>query len=121
MARTLFETYGGFAQISKVVMAFYDKALDSDILGPYFDDIDMRQLIDHQTKFIASVMGGPASFSNDALREVHAGLNIDRPSFEEMARVLAETLAEFNMKAEDVSTVMAQIEARAPVIITVGS
>ena len=121
MARSLFEKYGGFAQISKSVMAFYDRALDSDVLGPYFEDIDMRLLVDHQTKFIASVMGGPASFSNDALRQVHAGLEIDRASFDEMATVLGETLAEHGMKAEDVSLVIAEIQARASVVITVGA
>lgn len=62
MAQSLFEKYGGFAQISKVVMVFYDKVLDPDLVGPFFDNIDMRRQIDHQTQFIASVMGGPASY-----------------------------------------------------------
>jgi len=44
---SLFELYGGFASVSKIVMAFYDKILDSDIAGPYFDDVDMKALIDH--------------------------------------------------------------------------
>jgi hemoglobin len=42
-------------------MAFYDRVLNSDVIGAYFDDIDMRQLIDHQTKFISQGMGGPAT------------------------------------------------------------
>jgi hemoglobin len=62
VAQSLFEKYGGFAQISKVVMVFYDKVLDPDLVGPFFDNIDMRRQIDHQTQFIASVMGGPASY-----------------------------------------------------------
>ena len=94
MTRPLFEKYGGFAQVSKVVMSFYDKVLDSEIIGPYFDNIDVRRLIDHQTKFIASVMGGPASFSNEALRQVHANLDTDKNSFDEMTRLLTETLTE---------------------------
>ena len=94
MTRSIFEKYGGFAQVSKVVMSFYDKVLDSEIIGPYFDNVDMRRLIDHQTKFIASVMGGPASFSNEALRQVHANLDIDKNSFDEMTRLLTETLTE---------------------------
>ena len=37
MASTMFERYGGFATVSKIVSAFYDKVLDSSILAPYFD------------------------------------------------------------------------------------
>ena len=69
---TLFEKYGGFSTLSKVVMSFYDKVLDSDQVGDYFEDVDMKKQIDHQTKFIASIMGGPASFTDDMLRRVHA-------------------------------------------------
>ena len=63
MARSLFDKYGGFASVSKVVMTFYTKVLDSDVIGDYFDGIDMRRLIDHQTKFIATIMGGPVGKS----------------------------------------------------------
>jgi hypothetical protein len=50
---TMFERYGGFATVSKVVMAFYDKALDSDVIGVYFENVDMPALIDHQTNLSA--------------------------------------------------------------------
>ena len=43
---TLFDKYGGFATVSKVVMSFYDRVLDSDQIGEYFEDIDMKRLID---------------------------------------------------------------------------
>lgn len=118
MAVSLFEKYGGFANLSKIVMAFYDKAIESDVIGPYFDDIDMRRLVDHQTKFIASVMGGPAAYADDTLRRVHATLAIDRPAFDEMSRLLRQTLEAFDLEAADVDMVMNEIEARAPAIIT---
>lgn len=115
---SLFDKYGGFAKISKVVFAFYEKAIDSDVIGPYFDDVDMRRLVDHQTKFIASVMGGPASYSDDALRKIHAPLEIDREAFEEMARLLRQTLEEFDLQAADVDSVMNGIQARAEAVIS---
>ena len=118
MTSSLFEKYGGFASISKIVFAFYDKAIDSDVIGPYFEDIDMRRLVDHQTKFIASVMGGPASFTDDALRNVHADLEIGREAFEEMAYLLRETLEEFGIQPADVDTVMNEIERRAHLVVT---
>jgi len=118
MSRSLFDKYGGFARVSRIVSAFYDKAVDSDIIGPYFDDIDMRAQVDHQTKFISSLMGGPASYSDEALHKVHAGLHIDRKSFEEMASLLRETLEDFDLERSDVDQIMREIDSRADIIIS---
>ncbi|MBT4908376.1 MAG: group 1 truncated hemoglobin [Rhodospirillaceae bacterium] len=118
MSRSLFDKYGGFASVSKVVSAFYDKAVESDIIGPYFDDIDMRSQVDHQTKFISSLMGGPASYSDEALQKVHSGLHIDRTSFEEMARLLHETLEDFSFERSGVDQIMHEINSRADIVIT---
>jgi hemoglobin len=118
MPRSILERYGGFPFLSRVVMAFYDRVLDSDVLAPHFEDVDMRRLIDHQTKFIAFLMGGPASYTNDHLRHVHQHLAIDEASFEVMIDTMAETLDEFEMDAGDIAGVVAELRARAPWIIT---
>jgi hemoglobin len=117
MAASMFERYGGFATISKVVMAFYDKALDSDVIGDFFEDIDMPALIDHQTKFIAMAMGGPASYTNEMLRQVHSDLKIDTPAFNEAVSLLQQTLEEFGVVPEDVNVVIEDIRNRAQYII----
>jgi len=88
MATTLFEKYGGFAAVSKLVMSFYDRVLDSDVVGGYFDGVDVRRVIDHQTKFIASLLGGPASYTNESLKQIHQHLKIDRASFTEVSSLL---------------------------------
>lgn len=66
--QTLYEKYGGFSQVSKIVLAFYDTLLDDDDIGPFFDDVDMARMVDHQTKFIASLLGGPAAYTDNQLR-----------------------------------------------------
>ena len=114
---TLFQKYGGFAAVSKVVMAFYDKVLDSDDLAPYFEHIDMRRLIDHQTKFISQVMGGPASYTNDALSRVHAPHNIDQAAFNEVAALLNETLIEFGLETDDIAVIMDEVGSKARFVV----
>lgn len=118
MARSLFEKYGGFAAVSKIVMAFYYKVLESDRLAPYFDDIEMGKQIDHQTKFIASVMGGPASYTNEALRQIHAHLNIDQPAYDEIVDLLEEAFEDFDMDPDDIALIITDIKGRASVIVT---
>lgn len=84
--------YGGFAKLSCVVSAFYDRLLESPEIEPYFAGVDMHRLIDHQTKFMVSLLGGPASFSNEQLQRAHQRLAIDNSAFEGMLTVLVETL-----------------------------
>ena len=115
---TLFERVGGFSFLSKVVLDFYDRVLDDDILSPYFADVDIRGLIDHQTKFVAFLMDGPACYSDEHLRLAHARLGIDAPAFERMVQVMRATLEDFGLSDRDVETVMARIRARREIIIT---
>lgn len=116
--QSLFERYGGFSTVSKIVMAFYDKVLDSDIAGPFFEHVDMRALIDHQTKFVAQVMGGPVEYTNDVLRAVHARHAIDRKAFDEVAALMRETLEDFEVTPDDIDTIMDEIASRASYIIS---
>ena len=87
-------------------------------MSPYFANTDMKQLVDHQTQFIAFLMGGPASFTDDHLAEVHRQLNIDRQAFDEMVSLLSETLEDFDLSAEDIAAVETEVERRAGLIIT---
>ena len=117
MQATLFDRCGGFASVHQVLLSFYDKMLDSEIVGPYFDDVDMSALVDHQTKFISQVMGGPVAYTNEILEQVHRNLGITPIAFDEMAGLLEQTLAEFDFAAEDIRMVMADIKSRKPYIV----
>jgi hemoglobin len=121
MKRTMFERYGGFAVVHKVVLAFYDRVLDSDVLAGYFDGVDMRRLVDHQTKFISQVMGGPVTYTNEVLQQLHATLQITDAAFDEMIRLMGETLEDFDFEADDVAAVVADLRSRKPFIVGVGN
>lgn len=118
MKATMFDRYGGFGVVHRVVLAFYDKMLDSDIVAPYFDDVDLPVLVDHQTKFISQVMGGPASYTNEVLEQVHRKLAVTQEAFDAMTAILERTLEEFDFKAEDVRSIMTDIKSCQPYIVT---
>ncbi|MEX1036310.1 MAG: group 1 truncated hemoglobin [Sneathiella sp.] len=118
MARqTLFEKYGGFSSVSKIVLDFYDVLLESDDVGPFFDDVDMARLIDHQTKFVASLLGGPASYTDEQLYRLHERLDLENRHFDEVVEALGDTLKKHGFKTEDVNTVIAELELRRSVIV----
>jgi hemoglobin len=119
MEQSIFERNGGFAKVSRIVVSFYDRVIESSVMSPYFANTDMKLLIDHQTKFIAFLMGGPASFPDEHLEQIHRHLNIDREAFDEMVSLLTETLEDFEFTDEDIASVGKELERRAPLIITI--
>lgn len=116
MAESIYEKYGGFGSVNRIVMAFYDTMLDHDELGEYFDDVDMKSLIDHQTKFISALLGGPVSFADEQLRQAHLHLKITAEHFDEMKRVLEETLLDHAIEKDDVAAVINAVEQRRIVV-----
>ena len=114
---TMFEKYGGFAAISKIVMDFYGRVLDSDEIGHFFDNVEMGRQIDHQTKFIAQVLGGPAVYTNEMLQRVHASHNIDRAAFDEVVRLLGQSLTNHGVSPDDVQQIMTEVGGKARFII----
>ena len=118
MNQTIFERYGGFASVRKIVSTFYDYVLDDAVMAPYFAGIDMRRQIDHQSKFISAMMGGPASYSDDHLRRVHARLGITHDDFLVMASLLQEALEDHALAPADVQAVMHEIAIREHLVVT---
>lgn len=117
MSRTLYDKYGGFATVSRIVLDFYERALESDQIGEFFEDVDMSRLVDHQTKFVSFLLGGPASFSDDHLRQIHIHLRIGDEDFNEMVEVFADTLIDHGVSREDTKAVVDQVEARRAFVV----
>lgn len=111
MKTSLFERVGGFAQVRLIVSDFYDRILESKQLCPYFENIDVRRLVDHQTKFVSALMGGPVSFSNEHLSRAHQHLGISPQEYEEMAEIFRETLEDHDLPQVEVERLHAHILA----------
>ena len=110
MGDTILERYGP-ARIAQVVSSFYGEVLQSPRLGPYFHDVPMRRLIDHQTMFMAMVLGGPQAFTADEIQIAHHQLRITRSDFDEMLRLLEAALLRFDVEDEHTRMVLAGYQA----------
>lgn len=117
MGQNLFQKYGGFAAISKVVLDLYDRLLDDDDVGPFFDEVEMSRIVDHQTKFVSSLLGGPASYTDDQISKMHGHLEISAEHFDKLRSILAQTLADHGFKPEDVEAVVAAFESRRRLVV----
>jgi hemoglobin len=117
MHGSMFEQMGGFARVRLMVSAFYDKVLASERLGPHFQHSDVRRLIDHQTKFMAAMMGGPASFTDEQIARAHQRLGITEGEFDEMSELFRETLEDFGLEPADVDRLHAHVASMRPHVV----
>lgn len=101
-----------------MVSDFYDEVLDSAILCHHVAHVDMRELIRHQTVFIAYLTGGPgAAYSDEVLQRIHAPLGITRAEFDELLGLLRDTLLDHGFDTADVEYVAGQYRRREPCIV----
>ena len=117
MEKTLFEKYGGFSAISKIVLTFYDRMIDDELVGTFFDDVDLSRLIDHQNKFVTSLMGGPASFSDTHIERVHRNMAIEDRHLDRLKEIMAQTLSDFDVESEDIETILDGFEQRRAILV----
>jgi hemoglobin len=69
----------------------------------------MPRLIDHQTKFLCHVLGGPADYTGRSLAASHRNLGITSAEFAEVAEILQETLEDFDLNHADIASVMSVV------------
>ena len=117
MAQTVFDKLGGFTAVSRIVMDFYDQVLDSETIGDFFEHTDMTMQIDHQTKFISSLLGGPASYTDEQLEKIHAHLQITNAHFDEILALLEQSLARNHVDIEDRQMIIGKMESRRNLIV----
>lgn len=115
---TLYDKYGGFTTVSKLVQAFYVKVAESEELAPYFADVDTQQLIVHQTKFFSDILGGPVKYTGTELKVVHALMGITEEAFTEVADLLEETLEDMDVEEDDIETIMGIMSSIKPDIVS---
>jgi hemoglobin len=118
MSRSLYDKIGGFGAVSGIVLNFYGKVLESDEVAPYFAEVDMQRLIDHQTQFICALLGGPASFSDDQIRAAHRPQAITPNAFDHAVMLFEETLEEAAIEPADVEEAVKAFESKRPFIVS---
>jgi hemoglobin len=119
MALTIYERNGGFPKIRMLVSDFYDEVLDSQVLAHHFEDVDMPRLMDHQTRFIAFLTGGPATgYSDDHLARIHRARGITHDEFDEMVAILTEAMDDHDFDSDDIAAVERELRKRESLIVT---
>ena len=106
MQGSLFDKYGGFTTLTKLVHEFYRKVLERPQLKAYFEGVSIEKIMEHQVNFLGLALGGPNEYQGRDLKESHAHLNIGTDDFFLVVALLEETLDEFGVEEEDINSIL---------------
>jgi hemoglobin len=108
---TLYELLGGQTAIEAVVDEFYKRILQDERVAHYFTHLDMERQRNHQSAFIASVLGGPQLYAGRRMAEAHAHLRLSKADFDVVAGHLVAALERFSVSQLHIDAVISKIAA----------
>jgi len=104
---TLYDKYGGTPTMKVLVREFYKQARVNRKVGHYFMKLNMEKLIDHQVQFLSFVLGKPVRvYEGRELAEAHHPLHISDDDFDEIGRLLVNTLKTGGVTIDDIKLIM---------------
>ncbi len=104
---TLYDKYGGTPTMKILVREFYKQARVNSKVGHFFTDLNMEKLIDHQVQFLSFVLGKPVRvYEGRELADAHHPLNISDADFDEIGRLLVNTLKIGGVTIDDIKLIM---------------
>lgn len=116
-----YERVGGGPAIKAVVDRFYELLMGDERLAGFFARTDLTQLKRHQVLLISQVMGGPAQYDGQDLRQAHAGLDISSDDFTLVVSYLGQALGEAGVPADIVARVGAELAGAKADIVASGA
>ena len=109
--RTLYERLGGHDGIRAVVDDFYDRLVDDEAIGPFFQGSDMELLRRTQTDFLCEAAGGPETYDAAPIREAHLHVPFTPEHIQRAVELLEESLNAFDVPEEDADKVVEAVAA----------
>lgn len=91
---------------------------DTD-LAPYFVDVDMKSLRQHQFEMISAATGGPVQYTGREMGSAHADLGIAPEHFDRVVMHLVASLGDAGVAEGDIADVAAALGPLKPDVVSV--
>ena len=108
---TLYERLGGYEGIQSVVDDFYDRLVEDEELGSFFEEANMEKLRETQTDFLCEVAGGPETYDAEPVREAHLHIPFRQAHIQRAIDLLSKSLEKFDVPEDDADKVVQAIAA----------
>lgn len=111
----LYDRVGGDRTMDIAVDIFYRKVLQDDLVGHFFQDVDMDAQRLKQKSFLAMAFGGPYQYSGQDLRAAHRPLQekfgLSDEHFDRVAALFQETMQELQIPDKEIQGMMDILES----------
>lgn len=111
----LYDRVGGDKSMEVAVDLFYRKVLQDDLVGKFFEDVDMDGQRLKQKSFLSMAFGGPYQYSGLDLRKAHKrlvdDLGLTDEHFDRVGAIFKETLHELELSEKELNGMMEVIES----------
>jgi len=107
----LYDRLGGHDGIRAVVDDFYDRLLEDDELGQFFEGSDMEKLRRTQTDFLCEAAGGPETYDAEPVRAAHLDVPFTPALLQRAIEHLEASLDAFDVPEDDAAAVVEAIAA----------
>lgn len=118
----LYDRIGGDKAMDVCTDVFYRKVLQDELVGHFFEDIDMDRQRLKQKSFLSMAFGGPHyQYSDLDLREGHKHLikkyNMNDQHFDRVCTLFKETVTELNIPPDQIAEMMVILESTRDAIL----
>ena len=103
---SLFERIGGLDVLQTVVKKFYKLVYVDDLVGHYFQNLDMEDMIDHQIRFLRHALGDDVGYTGKGIEKAHAHLSITDEEFNRVGELLISSLEYAKVGDEEKEKIM---------------
>jgi hemoglobin len=114
---TLYEESGGDEMLSQAIDGLYERMLADPTIAPWFENINLNNLKEHQRAFLAVGLGGPEAYAGRSMKNAHAGMGISDEAYTTTLGHLTDALKELNVDAEAVRQIIKRIEMMRAAIV----
>ena len=112
---SLYERVGGDPAMEMAVDVFYRKVLDDDLVGRFFEDVDMDAQRLKQKSFLAMAFGGPYQYTGKDMREVHRRLveqlGLTDAHFDRVVAHFKSTVHELRVPGQEIESMCEILES----------
>ncbi|MEH1837341.1 MAG: group 1 truncated hemoglobin [Nostoc sp.] len=106
---TLYDKLGGQPAIEQIVDELHKRIATDSLLNPIFAGTDMAKQRNHLVAFLSQIFEGPKQYAGRPMDKTHAGLNLQQQHFDEIAKLLGESMAVRGESPEDTKAALERI------------
>ncbi|MEH2279088.1 MAG: group 1 truncated hemoglobin [Nostoc sp.] len=106
---TLYDKLGGQPAIEQIVDELHKRIATDSILNPFFAGTDMVKQRNHLVAFLSQIFEGPKQYNGRPMDKTHAGMNLQQQHFDEIAKLLSESMAVRGESPEDTTAALERV------------